>query len=379
MKKLTIFLVIGNAATGGVDSKIFIRNVYDTLINMGHNVTLVPFADLLKEYNPLIHIGQSKKEYLSSEILKSYRQNKKKVMYDVFLSFLAESVIIPEMFEELKGEIYTINYTTNYHQFEDLHKNIAPHISLNTYISLPHKKAYDLVGANSYWLPMAANPDFYNVQNQNLLYDASFVGSAYASRPNYIWRILQNDININVFGPGWLHNRISEKIIKDYIRYLRHPFLGCENKIRDIDRNSRKVIIKLLNQKYPDKIGGVLSDVDMVKVYAGSKIILNIQESRKNNDIVNHEVLYGANFRDFEVPMSGSMLLTQFSEELSLLYDEDKEIVTYKNEYEMIDKMKFYLKNNQQRKKIADAGHRRVLQEHTWEHRFNALFSYISL
>jgi spore maturation protein CgeB len=211
------------------------------------------------------------------------------------------------------------------------------------------------------------------------LYDASFVGSAYASRPNYIWRILQNDININVFGPGWLHNRISEKIIKDYIRYLRHPFLGCENKIRDIDRSSRKVIIKLLNQKYPDKIGGVLSDVDMVKVYAGSKIILNIQESRKNNDIVNHEVLYGANFRDFEVPMSGSMLLTQFSEELSLLYDEDKEIVTYKNEYEMIDKMKFYLKNNQQRKKIADAGHRRVLQEHTWEHRFNALFSYISL
>ena len=156
-------------------------------------------------------------------------------MYDVFLSFLAESVIIPEMFEELKGEIYTINYTTNYHQFEDLHKNIAPHISLNTYISLPHKKAYDLVGANSYWLPMAANPDFYNVQNQNLLYDASFVGSAYASRPNYIWRILQNDININVFGPGWLHNRISEKIIKDYIRYLRYPFLGCENKIRDIE------------------------------------------------------------------------------------------------------------------------------------------------
>jgi spore maturation protein CgeB len=73
------------------------------------------------------------------------------------------------------------------------------------------------------------------------------------------------------------------------------------------------------------------------------------------------------------------MLLTQFSEELSLLYDEDKEIVKYKNEYEMIDKMKFYLKNNQQRKKIADAGHRRVLQEHTWEHRFNALFSYISL
>jgi spore maturation protein CgeB len=379
MKKLTIFLVIGNAATGGVDSKIMMRNIYDTLINMGHKVTLVPFVDLLKEYNPLIHLGQSRKEYLSSEILKSYRQNKKKVTYDIFFSFLAESVVIPEMFEELKGEIYTINYTTNYHQFEQLHKNISPHIALNTYISLPHKKAYDEVGANSYWLPMAANPEFYNAQTQNLLYDVSFVGSAYAFRPNYIWRILQNDINLKVFGPGWLHNSNSKKIIKDYIRYLRYPFLRNEIKIRDLDRSLRKVIIKLLNQKYPDKIGRALSDVDMVKVYAESKIVLNIQESRKNNDIICPEVLYCANFRDFEVPMSGSMLLTQFSEELSLLYDVDNEIVTFKNEYEMIDKMKFYLKNNQQRKKIADAGHRRAINEHTWEHRFNELFSYISL
>jgi spore maturation protein CgeB len=215
MKKLKIFLVIGNAATGGVDSKIMMRNIYDTLVNMGHKVTLVPFADMMKKYNPLIHMGQSRKEFLSSEILKSYRENKKKVAYDIFFSFLAESVVIPEMFEELKGEIYTINYTTNYHQFDQLHKNISPHIELNTYISLPHKKAYDEVGANSYWLPMAANPEFYNIQNQSLLYDASFVGSSYAFRPSYIWRILQNDININVFGPGWLHNRDSKKIIKE--------------------------------------------------------------------------------------------------------------------------------------------------------------------
>ncbi len=379
MKKLKIFLVLGNAAVGGVDSKIMMRNIYDTLVNMGHKVTLVPFADMINEYNPLIHMGQSRKEYLSSEILKSYRQNKKKAAYDIFFSFLAESVVIPEMFEELKGEIYTINYTTNYHQFEQLHKNISPHISLNTYISLPHKKAYDEVGANSYWLPMAANPEFYNAKNHNLLYEASFVGSAYAFRQNYIWRILQNDININVFGPGWLHNRNSKKIIKDYIRYLLYPFLGNESKIRHLDISMRNEIIKLLNQKYPDKIGNALSDDDMVKVYAGSKIVLNIQESRKNNDIICPEVLYCANFRDFEVPMSGSMLLTQFSEELLLLYDEDKEIVTYKNEYEMIDKMKFYLKNNEQRKKIADAGHQRAINSHTWEHRFNDLFSYISL
>lgn len=380
MKKLNIFLVLGNAATGGVDSQIMIHNIYDTLINMNHKVTLVNFSELWNNYNPLLHKYQSKKEYLSNEILKSYRKNKKKVTYDIFFSFLAESVIIPEMFEELKGEIYTINYTTNYHQFEQLHKNISPHITLNTYISLPHKKAYDSVGAASYWLPMAANPEFYNIQTQNPMYEASFVGSAYAFRPEYLWRILQNNIDINIFGPGWQYNnRNFEKIIKDGIRYLGYPFVGNENKIRDLDRSMRGSIIKLLNQKYPDRIGRALSDIDMVKVYAGSKIVLNIQESRKNNDIICPEVLFGANFRDFEVPMTGSMLLTQFSEELLLLYEDDKEIVTYRSEYEMIDKMKFYLKNHNQRKKIADAGYRRAISSHTWEHRFNDLFKYISL
>ena len=68
MKKLKIFLVLCNGATGGVDSKIMMRNIYDTLVNMGHKVTLVPFDDMLKEYNPLIHWGQSRREYLSSEI-----------------------------------------------------------------------------------------------------------------------------------------------------------------------------------------------------------------------------------------------------------------------------------------------------------------------
>jgi len=51
MKKLKIFLVLCNGATGGVDSKIMMRNIYDTLVNMGHKVTFVPVSNKIKNIN----------------------------------------------------------------------------------------------------------------------------------------------------------------------------------------------------------------------------------------------------------------------------------------------------------------------------------------
>jgi spore maturation protein CgeB len=54
-----------------------------------------------------------------------------------------------------------------------------------------------------------------------------------------------------------------------------------------------------------------------------------------------------------------------------------KEIVTFRSEQEMIDMIRYYLKNDEERKSIAEAGKVRVLKEHTYEVRFREMLSLI--
>ena len=54
-----------------------------------------------------------------------------------------------------------------------------------------------------------------------------------------------------------------------------------------------------------------------------------------------------------------------------------KEIITFQNEDEMIDMIRYYLRNDDLRKKIAEAGKKRVLKEHTYEIRMRQMIGII--
>ena len=104
---------------------------------------------------------------------------------------------------------------------------------------------------------------------------------------------------------------------------------------------------------------------------------MNFPESRINHDYFNAEVLFGCNHRDFEVTMSGALLMTQYSDELEHFFIDGKEVISFKNEFEMIDKIKYYMSNERESLKIATAGYERALKEHTWEKRFEDLFDHL--
>ncbi len=296
--------------------------------------------------------------------------------FDLVLSFLDANIVGPDFFIDIQKNIFTVNFSCNYHQFEDLHKEIAPYIGLNTYVSFPHKNKYDEVGANCYWLPFAANPRLYK-NNKNKLKNISFIGTSYGERPYYLWRILQNSIPIDIYGPHWVaRSELSRKIKRLIFSSL--SFIGnTKNKLRYLDKNKRLLLLEILKKNYKDFLKGPLNDKEMIDIYGSSKIILNFSESRINHDYFNSEVLFGCNHRDFEVPMSGALLLTQHSDELEFFFDEGKEVISFKNEFEMIDKIKYYMSNDDIRKKIAVAGYQKALKEHTWVKRFEDLFDHL--
>jgi hypothetical protein len=78
--------------------------------------------------------------------------------------------------------------------------------------------------------------------------------------------------------------------------------------------------------------------------------------------------------RVFEMGASGTMMVCRRNGEVERFYEPGKEFIAYDSVEECADKAKFYLRNEAERSRIAEAYHRRTRAEHMWEHRFLQLF-----
>lgn len=196
---------------------------------------------------------------------------------------------------------------------------IASVVDLNLTNSPESVIKYAAHGGLAMFWPEAAHPDIHRPYDAPFEYDVSFVGSKYGWRSRFVSKLQKIGINLDCFGNGW------------------------EN--------------------------GPLTDEEMIKLYSRSRINLGfggVGHSRK---------LMCLKGRDFEVPMSGGLYLTQDNPELSLVYDIGKEIITYKDEKDCANKINWALHNPDKVDRIRRAGRNRALHCHSWEKRFQQIFS----
>lgn len=78
---------------------------------------------------------------------------------------------------------------------------------------------------------------------------------------------------------------------------------------------------------------------------------------------------FAANMRLFEVTGVGTCLITDHKKNIRDFFEPDKEVVTYKNVEECVEKVKWLLDNPLERENIAKAGQNRTLRDHTYERR----------
>jgi spore maturation protein CgeB len=83
---------------------------------------------------------------------------------------------------------------------------------------------------------------------------------------------------------------------------------------------------------------------------------------------------YAANVRIFEVAGAGALLVTDHKKNIRQLYEPDVEILTYQSAEECIEKMKWAVGNPAEARKIAVAGQKRTLRDHSVEKRVDLLF-----
>jgi len=97
---------------------------------------------------------------------------------------------------------------------------------------------------------------------------------------------------------------------------------------------------------------------DMFSVLARSKITVN-----QHIDIAEN---YANNMRLFEATGMGTLLITDWKDNIGELFEPGKEVICYKTVDECIELIEYYSRHEAERAAIAAAGQRRTLQSHSY-------------
>jgi hypothetical protein len=107
---------------------------------------------------------------------------------------------------------------------------------------------------------------------------------------------------------------------------------------------------------------------EMYQILRKSKITLN-----HHGDIAP----YANNMRLYEATGVGTLLITDWKENLHEMFEPGKEVVGYKSPEECFELIQYYLEHNEERETIAHAGQERTLKEHTYYQRVQELVAIV--
>ncbi len=81
--------------------------------------------------------------------------------------------------------------------------------------------------------------------------------------------------------------------------------------------------------------------------------------------------------RHFDVPACGTMEMTKDADDLRDYYKLGEEIVVYKDNKDLVEKIKYYLAHPEEREAIAKRGYERTIREHSKKKRYEDIFRMI--
>jgi len=111
--------------------------------------------------------------------------------------------------------------------------------------------------------------------------------------------------------------------------------------------------------------GSIIWLTELVKMYSGAKIALNIQRTETTATTTTS--------RMWEATACGAMLLTEKVSGIDLAFEVGKEVICYENKEDLREKVMFYLSNEEIRKKVASRGQARCRRNHTVSNRLKKI------
>lgn len=390
---MRIFYASDTTPNTSFQSNIWHNNLYLPLLDLGHDVVVFQYNNLRKTYQNLDSNNPRQRAFirknrpmLSKELLRQIKDAHSQKPINLFFSYFYDPCVLVEAIDEIKSMgIKTVNWYCNGSYQLDLVSEISPHYD---WCLVPEKfrlKDYVAMGAHPIYCQEAANPNTYKPYDLPLEFDVTFVGQAYGERPSYIKYLMDQCVDVRVWGWGWKNFSKRSNLLKRAL-YIGQKLLTKQGKKavmehlgRVLNENTSCALTKSPHMVIlPASItGGTLTDSEMIEMYSRSKI--NLGFSSCGNTDENVERIVHLRLRDFEVPMSGGFYVVEYMEELEEFFEIGKEIVCYTDKEDLADKIKYYLIHDIERERIRCAGHERCLRDHSWHKRFQMVFREMGL
>lgn len=195
--------------------------------------------------------------------------------------------------------------------------------------------------------------------DEQLVFSGSLItGSRFHNeRIRFIKFLLDNDIDISLY----VNLESRKRIILKHLIYNSRRCLNTAGlkKIINMFPLFEHGIAKpeIYSKRLLARSKGPVYGQEMYDLFRKSKIILNMHVGVAGNS--------AGNMRMFEATGCGSCLLTDHKKNIRDIFEPDEEIVTYNNPAECAEKAKWLLENDSFRTKIAQAGHKRTMSDHT--------------
>lgn len=303
--------------------------------------------------------------------------------YDMFLtSFNEDFLEISTLSEIKKRGIPTVLFCPDNLTVPFRHQTIGRYFDLVWLTAKETEYLFRRWGCTTIFQPYAANPFFLKPHYvDSEICRVGFIGTPHGSRIDRINTLLSGQVPVTIHSAetSLNHKLIKEKPTK-YLRVLADDMRFPIGRKLAVAAIKDKLFHRELNDPY-----GILEKRDPVPLEqlseANGRYALVLSLTDADSTGVLKKPVPIVNLRNFEIPMSGGIQFTTYSEELASYFEPDKEIVMANSKDEFIDKAVFYLKpeNARVRKNIRLAARKRAVEEHTWYHRFGALFNALGI
>ena len=190
------------------DSRLWHANLYLPLVDLGHDVVRFEY-DYGRHNN---HLDPRKQEHrsfidrnrplLGEALLRQVTEAHRREPIDLLFTYFYSAYVDPAVIREIRRMgIVTVNWFCNASYQFDLVSEIAPAYDFCLVPEKYRMDDYRRAGATPVYCQEAANPFVYRPHDVTQEFDVTFVGQRYGNRPMYLRRLVEEGVDVRVWGP----------------------------------------------------------------------------------------------------------------------------------------------------------------------------------